>query len=106
MPVAAGFGVGAVVSCICRYLKPRALAQRCFSNEYQLGRCSDLVVHQVHLTAPGVPPQCVVFSPTHNDPQDGNVAFFTVAAASTKLVTSAPLDNRIPVLRACTFTTC
>ncbi len=101
MPLAAGFGVGAVVSAINHYLKPREAAQRAFGNEYQLGRTADFVVESILPGAAGAPPRCVVYSPSHLNPGDGSRLCFSVACASTKLVTPAPLENRVPVGRAC-----
>jgi hypothetical protein len=101
MPVAAGFGVGAVVSAINHYLKPREVAQRTFGNEYQLGRTLDFVVESILPAAGGAAPRCVVYSPSHTNPADGSRLCFSVACASTKLVTPAPLANRVPVGRAC-----
>jgi hypothetical protein len=103
MPLAAGFGVGAVVSALNHYLKPREAAQRAFGNEYQLGRTLDFVVESILPAAAATAPRCVVYSPSHVNPNDGSRLCFSVACASTKLVTPAPLENRIPVQRACAF---
>ena len=101
MPVAAGFGVGAVVSAFNHYLKPREAAQRAFGNEYQLGRTLDFVVESILPGAGGAAPRCVVYSPSHTNPHDGSRLCFSVACASTKLVTPAAVENRLQVARAC-----
>lgn len=101
MPLAAGFGVGAVVSAFNHYLKPREAAQRAFGNEYQLGRTSDFVVESILPGAAGAAPRCVVYSPSHTNPVDGSRLCFSVACASTKLVTPAAAENRFVVGRAC-----
>jgi hypothetical protein len=97
MPLAAGFGVGAVVSAINHYLKPREVAQRTFGNDYQLGRTLDFVVESILPAAAGAAPRCVVYSPSHLNPVDGSRLCFSVACASTKLVTPASVENRVPV---------
>jgi hypothetical protein len=97
MPLAAGFGVGAVVSALNHYLKPRELAQRTFGNDYQLGRTLDFVVESILPSADGAAPRCAVQSPSHVHPTDGSSVHFSVACASVKLVTAAPVANRIPV---------
>ena len=101
MPLAAGFGVGAVVSALNHYLKPREAAQRAFGNEYQLGRTLDFVVESILPGAGGAAPRCVVYSPSHTNPHDGSRLCFSVACASTKLVTPAAAENRLVVGRAC-----
>ena len=101
MPLAAGFGVGAVVSALNHYLKPREVAQRTFGNEYQLGRTLDFVVESILPGAAGAAPRCVVYSPSHTDPLDGSRLCFSVACASTRLVTPASVQNRLVVGRAC-----
>ena len=103
MPVAAGFGVGAVVSAFNHYLKPREAAQRAFGNEYQLGRTADFVVESILPGAAGAAPRCALYSPSHMNPLDGSRLFFSVACASVKLVTAAPLENRLQVARACSL---
>ena len=101
MPVAAGFGVGAVVSAFNHYLKPREAAQRAFGNEYQLGRTADFVVESIIPGLAGAAPRCVVYSPSHLNAIDGSRLCFSVACASTKLVTPASAENRLQVARAC-----
>ena len=103
MPVAAGFGVGAVVSAFNHYLKPREAAQRAFGNEYQLGRTADFVVESILPAAAGAAPRCALYSPSHMNPLDGSRLFFSVACASVKLVTAAPLEHRLQVARACSL---
>jgi hypothetical protein len=100
MPLAAGFGVGAVVLALNHYLKPREVAQRTFGNEYQLGRTTDFVVEAILPCAPNESAKCTVYSPSHVHVADGSRILFSVACASTKLITSAPPENRIPVARA------
>ena len=103
MPVAAGFGVGAVVSAFNHYLKPREAAQRAFGNDYQLGRTADFVVESIIPGAAGAAPRCALYSPSHTNPIDGSRLLFSVACASVKLVTAAPLENRLQVARACSL---
>ena len=61
MPISAKLGVGAVVSCLIHYLKPRERAQAQFGQEYALGRVQDLLVESFLPVVPGKPAVCTVY---------------------------------------------
>jgi hypothetical protein len=97
MPISAKLGVGAVVSCLIHYLKPRERAQAQFGQEYALGRVEDLLVESFLPVVAGKPAVCTVRYRGAGANADPVLNVFAVSCGSLKVTTPAADDARIQV---------
>jgi hypothetical protein len=97
MPISTQLGVGAVVSCLIHYLKPRDRAQAQFGQEYALGRVENLLVESFLPVVAGKPAVCTVLfrGPTANADPVLNV--FAISCGSLKVTTPAAIGDRVQV---------
>jgi hypothetical protein len=97
MPISAKLGVGAVVSCLCHYLKPRERAQAQFGQEYALGRVENLRVQSFLPVVAGKPALCTVLFRGANANADPQLNIFSISCGSLKVTTPAADGERIQV---------
>jgi hypothetical protein len=97
MPISAKLGVGAVVSCLCHYLKPRDRAQSTFGQEYALGRVENLLVESFLPVVAGKPAVCTVLYRGADANVDPVLNVFSISCGSLKVTTPAADGDRIQV---------
>ena len=97
MPISAKLGVGAVVSCLIHYLKPRERAQAQFGQEYALGRVENLLVESFLPVVAGKPAICTVLYRGADANADAVLNVFAVSCGSLKVTTPAAEEARIQV---------
>ena len=89
MPISAKLGVGAVVSCLCHYLKPRERAQAQFGQEYALGRVENLAVESFLPVVAGKPAICTVRYRGADANTEAALNVFAISCGSLKVTTAA-----------------
>ena len=97
MPISAKLGVGAVVSCLCHYLKPRDRAQSIFGQEYALGRAENLLVEAVLPAVGNAVASCRVLYRGALASADPQLNVFAVSCGSVKVTTAAAAGQRVQV---------
>ena len=97
MPISAKLGVGAVVSCLIHYLKPRERAQAQFGQEYALGRVENLLVESFLPVVAGKPAVCTVRYGGAGANADPVLNVFAISCGSLKVTTPAADGARMQV---------
>ena len=97
MPISAKLGVGAVVSCLCHYLKPRDRAQSTFGQEYALGRAENLLVEALLPAVGNAAASCRVLYRGPLASADPQLNVFAVSCGSVKVTTPAADGARMQV---------
>ena len=97
MPISTKLGVGAVVSCLIHYLKPRERAQSQFGQEYALGRVEDLLVESFLPVVAGKPATCTVKYRGAGANADPVLNVFAVSCGCLKVTTAAADGARVQV---------
>ena len=97
MPISAQLGVGAVVSCLIHYLKPRDRAQSIFGQEYALGRAENLLVEAILPAVGNTAAGCRVIYRGALASADHQLNVFAISCGSVKVTTAAAADQRVQV---------
>jgi hypothetical protein len=97
MPISTKLGVGAVVSCLCHYLKPRDRAQSIFGQEYALGRAENLLVEALLPAVGNAVASCRVLYRGPLASADPQLNVFAITCGSVKVTTPAAADQRVQV---------
>jgi hypothetical protein len=103
MPISAKLGVGAVVSCLCKYLKPRDRAQSTFGQEYALGRAENLLVEALLPAVGNAVASCRVLYRGPLASADPQLNVFAVTCGSVKVTIAAAAGQRVQVAARMSF---